>query len=41
MGKEDGARYLRLAYSHVSEDELRRGIAVLGKAIHSAVKPGA
>jgi 2-aminoadipate transaminase len=41
MGKEDGARYLRLAYSHVSEDELRRGIAVLGKAIHSSLKPGA
>ena len=38
MGKEDGARFLRLAYSHVSEDELRRGIAALGKAINSAVE---
>jgi 2-aminoadipate transaminase len=40
MGEEAGARFLRLAYSHVSEDELRRGIAVLGQAIEAAAKPG-
>jgi DNA-binding transcriptional MocR family regulator len=38
MGKEDGARYLRLAYSHVSVAELERGIAILGKAISGAVR---
>jgi 2-aminoadipate transaminase len=38
MGKEDGARYLRLAYSHVSLAELERGIAILGKAISGAVR---
>lgn len=38
MGDESGAQFLRLAYSHVSEDELQRGIAVLGKAIASAVR---
>jgi 2-aminoadipate transaminase len=38
MGKEDGARYLRLAYSHVSLAELDRGIAILGTAISGAVK---
>jgi 2-aminoadipate transaminase len=36
MGREAGARYLRLAYSHVSLAELERGIAVLGKAISTA-----
>ena len=38
MGKEDGARFLRLAYSHVSPSELERGIAALGKAIAGAVR---
>jgi 2-aminoadipate transaminase len=37
-GDETGARFLRLAYSHVSEDELRRGIEVLGKAVTASVK---
>ena len=41
MGKENGARFLRLAYSHVSPSELERGIAALGKAIAGAVRgPG-
>ncbi|MEB3022179.1 aminotransferase-like domain-containing protein [[Mycobacterium] crassicus] len=34
-----GAGYLRLAYSHVDDDELRRGIAILGQALRdSAIK---
>lgn len=37
MGEEDGQRFLRLAFSHVGDVELERGIEVLGKAIHSAV----
>jgi 2-aminoadipate transaminase len=35
-GDGSGARYLRLAFSHVTDDELRRGIEVLGKAIHAS-----
>ena len=37
-GDNSGARFLRLAYSHVSDEELKRGIEVLGKAITSALK---
>lgn len=33
----DGAGYLRLAYSHVDDDEIRRGIAILGEAIRESV----
>lgn len=32
-----GAGYLRLAYSHVDDDEIRRGIAILGEAIRESV----
>jgi 2-aminoadipate transaminase len=38
MGEEQGRRFLRLAYSHVADDELTRGIAVLGQAIRDAVR---
>lgn len=38
MGEEEGQRFLRLAFSHVGDPELQRGIEVLGKAIHSAAK---
>jgi 2-aminoadipate transaminase len=31
-------QYIRLAFSHVSDDELRRGIAELGKAIRSSLR---
>lgn len=34
MGDEAGERYMRLAYCHVTEDEIERGIAELGRAIH-------
>jgi 2-aminoadipate transaminase len=37
-GDEAGRRFLRLAYSHVADDELARGIEVLGKAMHDAVR---
>ena len=37
-GNEQGTRFLRLAYSHVSAHELERGIAALGKAIAGAVR---
>jgi 2-aminoadipate transaminase len=33
-----GHNFLRLAFSHVSDDELKRGIAELGKAIKSSVR---
>ncbi|MGW4095508.1 aminotransferase-like domain-containing protein [Mycobacterium sp. NPDC004974] len=33
----DGAGYLRLAYSHVDDEEMRRGIAILGEAIRESV----
>lgn len=33
-----GHNFLRLAFSHVSDDELRRGIAELGKAIKSSLR---
>lgn len=36
MGKEDGQRYFRLAYSHVPDAEIERGIKALGAAIHAA-----
>jgi 2-aminoadipate transaminase len=35
--RADAGSYLRLAYSHVADDELERGIAALGAAIKSAV----
>jgi 2-aminoadipate transaminase len=38
MGEEQGRRFLRLAFSHVAEDELTRGIAVLGRAMRGAVR---
>jgi 2-aminoadipate transaminase len=38
MGRADGARYLRLAFSHAPEHELRRGIEVLGQAIAGAAR---
>lgn len=34
----DSGRYLRLAFSHAPEHELRRGIEVLGAAITNAAK---
>lgn len=34
--KATGHQYLRLAFSHVNDDELRRGIEALGNAIKSA-----
>jgi len=36
MGAEHGQGYLRLAFSHAPEHELRRGIAALGEAMRSA-----
>ncbi|MBO9521011.1 MAG: PLP-dependent aminotransferase family protein [Nocardioidaceae bacterium] len=36
MGAEHGRGYLRLAFSHAPEHELRRGIAALGEAMRSA-----
>lgn len=38
MGQEQGRRFLRLAYSHVPEDELVPGIEVLGRAVHDAIR---
>jgi 2-aminoadipate transaminase len=38
MGEEQGRRFLRLAYSHVADDELVRGIEVLGQAMRDAVR---
>jgi 2-aminoadipate transaminase len=35
--RADAGIYLRLAFSHVSERELERGIAALGEAIHDSV----
>jgi len=35
--RADAGSYLRLAYSHVADEELERGIAALGAAIKSAV----
>lgn len=37
-GSAEGARYLRLAFSHAPEHELRRGIEVLGAAIAHAAE---
>jgi 2-aminoadipate transaminase len=37
MGEEAGKRFLRLAFSHVGDEELQRGIEVLGKSIRGAV----
>lgn len=34
----NGHRYVRLAFSHVGDDELRRGIAALGEAIRGAAQ---
>jgi 2-aminoadipate transaminase len=38
---ESGRGFLRLAYSHVDDDELRRGIAALGTAIKASIIPEA
>ena len=38
MGRDDGQRHLRLAYSHVADHEIERGIRALGEAIHGAVR---
>lgn len=38
MGPDEGKRFLRLAFSHVADDELRRGIEVLGAAISDAIR---
>jgi 2-aminoadipate transaminase len=38
MAGAEGQQYLRLAFSHAPDHELRRGIAVLGEAIRSARK---
>ena len=38
MGEEQGRRFLRLAFSHVPEVELTRGIEVLGRAMRGAVR---
>lgn len=35
---EVGKRYIRLAFSHVPEDEIERGIAALGEAIAKSVR---
>jgi 2-aminoadipate transaminase len=37
-GEEQGRRFLRLAFSHVADDELVRGIGVLGAAMRGAVR---
>jgi 2-aminoadipate transaminase len=37
--KAGANQYIRLAFSHVKDDELRRGIEVLGDAIKSAAPP--
>ena len=34
--KETGKKYFRLAFSHVKESELERGLEALGEAIHKA-----
>jgi 2-aminoadipate transaminase len=39
MGRDTGQRYLRLAYSHVADHEIERGIRALGAAIHGAARP--
>jgi 2-aminoadipate transaminase len=39
MGRDTGQRYLRLAYSHVADHEIERGIKALGAAIHGAARP--
>jgi 2-aminoadipate transaminase len=36
--KEIGKKYFRLAFSHVKEEELKRGLAALGEAIHKAAR---
>ena len=38
MGAEHGQRFLRLAYSHVADHEIERGVKALGDAIHGAVR---
>ncbi|HEX7095256.1 MAG TPA: PLP-dependent aminotransferase family protein [Acidimicrobiales bacterium] len=38
MGKEEGDRFIRLAYSHVRDHEIERGIAALGDAIRGAAR---
>ena len=38
MGAEHGQRFLRLAYSHVADHEIERGIKALGAAIHGAAR---
>ncbi|MDF1604683.1 PLP-dependent aminotransferase family protein [Nocardioides sp. YIM 152315] len=38
LGERDGQAFLRLAYSHAADDEIERGIAVLGEAITSNVR---
>lgn len=36
MGSEDGKQFMRMAFSHINDDEIRRGIAVLGEAVAQA-----
>lgn len=38
MGAESGKRFFRLAYSHVPDEEIKRGIKALGEAIHAAAR---
>lgn len=38
MGETDGRQFLRLAYSHVSEDVIERGIRTLGDILHACAK---
>jgi len=33
-----GAEYMRMAFSHVNDDVLTRGIAVLGEALAESVR---
>lgn len=38
MGETDGRQFLRLAYSHVSEDVIARGIRTLGDILHACAR---
>jgi len=37
VDNDETGRYLRMAYSHVSEEEPERGVAAFGDAIHEAI----
>ena len=41
MGESDGRQFLRLAYSHVSEDIIERGIKKLGQILSACARVAA